>query len=157
MRTGSSALRWVPLGVALVVMVATGAAMAQNRDAALPGLDGSNLSEADLEQGTTIIVVWASWSPRSRDIVERVNQIEAEWGQRARVVTIDFQEDRATIEAFLAGKNLVVPVYMDSKGVFSKKHAVTTLPGILIYSEGQLAHRGRLPRDANALIGRILG
>ena len=75
----------------------------------------------------------------------------------ARVVTIDFQEDRSTIKGFLSGKNLTVPVYLDSKGVFSKKHAVTTLPGILIYSDGQLAHRGRLPRDANALIGRILG
>ena len=150
-------LRGVLICLALLAVVSAGASMAQDRDVALPGLDGGQLSEADLSRQATIVVIWASWSPRSRDIVQRVNQIQADWGKSARVVTIDFQEDRSTIKDFLAGKNLTVPVYLDSKGVFSKKHAVTTLPGILIYSDGQLAHRGRLPRDANALIGRILG
>jgi thiol-disulfide isomerase/thioredoxin len=142
---------------ALAVLLASGAALAQGGEVALTGLAGGQLTDAELAEGTTIVVVWASWSPRSRDIVERVNEIEADWGEQARVVTVNFQEDRATIESFLEGKNLAVPVFLDSKGVFSKKRSVTTLPGILIYSEGDVVHRGRLPRDVSALIGRVLG
>jgi thiol-disulfide isomerase/thioredoxin len=142
---------------ALMVLLMAGAALAQGGGVALAGLAGGQLTDADLAEGTTIVVVWASWSPRSRDIVERVNQIEAEWGDSARVVTVNFQEDRTTIEGYLEGKGLTAPVFLDSKGAFSKKRSVTTLPGILIYKDGEVAHRGRLPRDASALIGRVLG
>jgi thiol-disulfide isomerase/thioredoxin len=142
---------------ALMILLMAGAALAQGGGVALKGLAGGQLTEADLAKGETIVVVWASWSPRSRDIVERVNQIESEWGDSARVVTVNFQEDRATIEAYLEGMGLTAPVFMDSKGAFSKSHSVTTLPGILIYKDGEVVHRGRLPLDASALIGRVLG
>ncbi len=72
-------------------------------------------------------------------------------------MTVNFQEKRPDIERVLAGKKLASPIYLDSDGAFSKKNAVTTLPGLLIYKGGRLAHRGRLPDDADALIGRILG
>lgn len=132
-------------------------AVAQGRDAPLPGLQGGQLSQGDLLKGTSIVVVWASWSPRSRDIVTNVNAIEQSWGSKARVVTVNFQEDRSTIESFLSGKRLSVPVYLDAKGAFSKKHAVTTLPGLLIYKDGQVAYRGRLPNDVDRLISQVLG
>jgi thiol-disulfide isomerase/thioredoxin len=157
MRGFNRAFRWLAGSAALAMLLSVGVATGQARDLVLPGLAGGALSEADFQEGTTIVIVWASWSPRSRDIVDRVNEIEARWGKQARVVTIDFQEDRGVVEGFLKGKNLAVPVYLDSRGAFSKKHSVTTLPGILIYADGELAHRGRLPSDANALIGRILG
>src|SRR5947207_15784825 len=51
---------------------------------------GERLNEADLARGSTIVVVWASWSPRSRNIVERVGPLAGRWGSQARVVTVNF-------------------------------------------------------------------
>lgn len=118
----------------------------------LPGLRGGQLTEQDLASGATVIVVWASWSPRCRDIVERANAIAASWGGRARVVTVDFQEDGADVERFLAGKDLRAPVYLDRDGEFSKANAIATLPGLIVYRDGQARYRGKLPADPDAVI-----
>lgn len=141
--------------VAVALLVLALPALAQ--DLTLPGLRGGQLRESDLARGETIVIVWASWSPRGRDIVERVNAIQGRWGNRARVVTVNFQEDRATIEKFLQGRRLSAPVFLDTDGAFSKKHAVTSLPGLLIFKDGETAYRAKLPDDPDAVIGQILG
>lgn len=141
----------------MLAAVAAQPALAQGRAISMPGLSGGQLSEGDLESGTWIVLVWASWSPRGRDIVDRANAIEGTWGNKANVVTVNFQESRPDIEKFLSGKGLKAPVYLDSNGAFSKKNAVTTLPGLLIFKGGTVVHRGRLPDDVDALIGRFLG
>lgn len=147
--------------VAVLATMACGAPFATELFAADPivleGLAGERLSEAELERGTTIVVVWASWSPHCRDVVSRVNALSAAWSARARVVTVVFQEDAESVRAFLAGQGLKAPVYLDTSGAFSKKHAVTTLPGLLIFQDGKRGYGGRLPPDADALIARTLG
>lgn len=122
----------------------------------LAGLHGEQLAEADLAHGSTIAVIWASWSPRSRDIVERVNALAVRFGGQARVITVDFQEDRPAIEKFLASKTLSAPVFLDADGAFSKKYAVATLPGLLVVKEGQVAYRGKLPDDPDRAIADAL-
>lgn len=141
-----------------VVLVGLALALpAPAQDVRLPGLRGGQLTDGDLAQGATVIVVWASWSPRGKDIVDRVNAIERRWGNRARVVTVNFQEDRGTVQEFLSGQNLSAPVYLDADGAFSKKHAVTTLPGLLVIRDGSVAYRGRLPDDPASILDETLG
>ncbi|HKH43991.1 MAG TPA: TlpA disulfide reductase family protein [Thermoanaerobaculia bacterium] len=123
----------------------------------LQGLGGERLIESDLARGTTIVVVWASWSPRSRDIAARVSPLAQRWGGQARVVTVNFQEDRAAVESFLAGKNLGATVFLDPDGAFSKKYAMATLPGLLIIKDGQVVYRGKLPENPDRVIGEFLG
>ena len=123
----------------------------------LQGLGGEQLADADLARGTTIVIVWASWSPKSRDIVARVNPIAQRWGSRARVVTVNFQEERAAVEQFLSGKGLGAAVFLDPDGAFSRKYAMATLPGLLIIKDGQVAYRGKLPDDPDRVIGEFLG
>jgi hypothetical protein len=72
------------------------------------------------------------------------------------VITVDFQEDRAAVERFLAGKSLAAPVFLDSDGAFSKKYAVATLPGLLVVKEGQAVYRGKLPDDPDRTIADAL-
>jgi thiol-disulfide isomerase/thioredoxin len=126
------------------------------QDWRLPGLEGGALSRADVAQGATILVVWASWSPRCRDIVSRVNELAGRWGGQARVVTVNFQEERSTVSGFLAGQGLRVPVFLDSDGNFSKDHRVSTLPGLVIYRDGAVAYQGKLPDDADEAISAAL-
>ncbi len=122
----------------------------------LPGLGGGELTSADLDRGAIVLVVWASWSPRCRDIVELANGIEQRWGSRARIVTVDFQEDPAAVEKFLRGKGLRVPVFLDRDGEFSKAMKVTSLPGFLVFQSGELRFQGRLPADVDGTLTDLL-
>lgn len=144
--------RWL-LGLSVLVLLATPVAA---QDIRLQGLGGERLAESDLARGTTIVVVWASWSPRSRDIAARVSPLARRWGGQARVMTVNFQEDRAAVEGFLAGKDFGAAVYLDPDGAFSKKYAMATLPGLLIIKDGQVVYRGKLPDDPDRVIGEFL-
>jgi len=144
------------LAASLFAFPPGGARSASAQEIHLVGLGSERLGDAELAQGTVIVVVWASWSPRSHDIVERVKSLAGRWGARARVVTVDFEEDRPAIESFLAGRSLGVPVFLDSDGVFSKKYAIATLPGLLVLKEGKTVYHGKLPDDPDRLLTDLL-
>lgn len=141
--------------LALVGSLWLGAPAAHAQGIVLDGLRGGQLSEGELNRGSNIVLVFASWSPRGKDIHARANQINSRWGSRARVVLVDFQEDRSQVESFLQGKNVQPPVYLDTDGSFSKKYAVTTLPSLLVLQDGNVAFRGALPDDPDRVLGGI--
>ncbi|HVS02269.1 MAG TPA: TlpA disulfide reductase family protein [Thermoanaerobaculia bacterium] len=147
--------RWIAALAGLLLLLGAGAGGAQN-GWRLSGLDGGELREADLARGTAVVVIWAGWSPRCRGIVDQVNALAAEWGGRARVVTVNFQESPDEARGFLRGKSLRVPVFLDTDGAFSKRHHVSTLPGLLVYKDGRVAYQGKLPDDPSEVVGRAL-
>ncbi len=144
------------VGLTLLLVAASLAFAAPPPNIRLPGLDGGALTSADLGSGNVVVIVWASWSPRCRDIVERANAIQQKWHGQARVVTVDFQEDGARVREFLSGKQLQAPVYLDSDGAFSKSMAVTSLPGLVIFHGGSATYQGKLPADVDSTIERSL-
>jgi thiol-disulfide isomerase/thioredoxin len=141
---------------ALLLVLLSNAFAASAQEIHLTGLAGERLSDADLAQGTTIVVVWASWSPRSHDIVERMQPLAGRWRAQAKIMTVDFEEDRKVVEAFLAGKTLGLPVFLDTEGAFSKKYAVATLPGLLVVKEGKTLYHGKLPEDPDRLLATLI-
>ncbi len=147
------------LGLALVVLFLTPIVQplqGQEHGLRLPGLEGGEFKESDLENGDTILIFWASWSPRCRDIKQRVEDISRRWGKVARVITVNFQEEPGEIRDFLGTGKTTFPVFLDTSGNFSKKHLITTLPSLLVYRDGDRVHRGRLPAEADAILGKIL-
>lgn len=146
----ATALCLALLGVGL----AGGPAAGQNAE--LRGYRGPDLTAADLGKGSTVLVVWASWSPHCRDIAERINRLQSRWGGEARVVAVNFQEDRDDVERFLQGSSLRVPVFLDVEGSFGKKHGITWLPGLVVYRDGEVVHAGRLPEDPDRLLRELL-
>ena len=144
--------------VALLAVLAAGACARQAaaQEIVLPGLDGGQLRESDLGRGSVIAVVWASWSPRGRDVVAKVNDIESRWGSRARVITINYQESRAEVESFLAGKGLRAPVFLDTEGDFSKKYSKPNLPVLLVFRDGEQPVKTALPDDPHPTIAGAL-
>lgn len=137
------------------VLVAPSTALAAE-DALTRG-DGRSLEAGELGQGAVVLVFMASWSPRCRDVIERVAQIQARWGDRTRLVIINFQEEPADMERFLAGKSTEAEIFYDRDGIFSKEYAITFLPGLLVLENGAVAFRGRLGRNPNGIIAEILG
>ena len=142
----------VAAAICLVALLA--AASPAAADWVLPRLgEGRPLGPEAISTGLVIVVVWTTWSPRGGDIVDRLNGIEAEWGDRARVVSVVFQESPEAIERFLAGRNLDVPVYLDSGNAeFSKRHNVTQVPRLLVFKDGSIAVNVNLSGDPSALI-----
>lgn len=130
---------------------------AQARQYQLEGLGGGKLGASDLSKGAVIVVVFASWSPRGKDVVNQTNQIYDQWGKQAKVIMVDFQEDRSDVEAFLQGKSSKAAVYLDQDGSFSKRYSVTHLPGLLILKDGSAVFSGRLTKDSDAVISQALG
>ena len=130
---------------------------AQARPFTLEGLRGGALGPADFAQGVVIVVVWASWSPHCRNIVPQVDAIVATGGSQAKVIMVNFQEDRVDAEAFLAGGRPAAAVYLDQSGAFSKAHSVTNLPGLVIFKDGAIAFSGKLSRDPDSIISQTLG
>ncbi len=152
-------VRTLPIGLLLLLALIVPPAQlrAADEDQGLPGLDGGRLTEADLAEGYTIIVVWASWSPRSRNLGERVQELEARWGKHARVITVNFQETPDKARVFVRKQRLAVPVYLDREAVFAKRYAVTSLPFLLVLGDGETEFAGKLPSDPDAVIERAIG
>lgn len=138
-------------------LMALGGTPAQaQRGRTLPGLSGGQLTSADLAQGTHIIIVWASWSPRCRDIAPRVNDLVQKLSGKGRVTTVNFQEEPAAIQEFVRQHPLDAPIFLDRDGEFSKGHAVTTLPGLIVLRQGEVLFQGRLAAEAEAQIQDLL-
>ncbi len=130
---------------------------AQPLEVNLRGLRGKSLTTSEVAQGNTLLVVWTTWSPRCREtIVERLNSLQGRWGQSARIFGVSFNEEGGEVESFLAGKNLSVPILLDADGSFSKKHAITTLPGLVVVQNGQVTYAGKLPDTPDALLSGLL-
>lgn len=150
-------------GLALALILALAPPCAAQDDTAdrnrlvLQRLDGEALTVADLGRGTTLLVVWASWSPRCRDVTSRIDRLAKTWGGQARVASVVFQEDAETAREAVDHRGLEAPVYLDLSGDFSKRHAVTTLPMLLIFRDGELAFRGKLSGNPDPVVERILG
>jgi thiol-disulfide isomerase/thioredoxin len=119
-------------------------------------LGGGRITDAELHQGNAIVILWASWSPRSRGIAERINAIARRWGGRARVIAVDFQEDEDEVAAFVAKSKMDVPVCLDLDGAFSRRYDLATLPGLLVLRNGEAVVHERLPDDPDRTIAAAL-
>lgn len=142
------------LSLLLAVAVAVSAPAADWGD--LRSLSGEPVAAAELARGKVILVVWASWSPRCRDIVPRINAIARRWSGQAKVIAVDFQEEPADVERFLAGQNLTARVAIDRDSSFAKKHGITWLPGLVVLDDGRAVHAGKLPDDPDSLLASLL-
>lgn len=119
-------------------------------------LDGSALKSGAFD-GDAIVVFFASWSPRCRDVAKRAQELHDQWGGRASVFLVAFQEGEEEVRSFLAGAGTEVEVLRDADGSFSKRHGITTLPSLLVIESGSVAFRGRLPSDADSILRPIFG
>jgi thiol-disulfide isomerase/thioredoxin len=119
-------------------------------------LDGSTL-EPDALEGDAIVIFFASWSPRCRNVVAQASSLQQEWGTRAAVFLVSFQESEEEVRAFLDSADVDIEILRDVDGSFSKRHGITTLPSLLVLEGGTVAFRGRLTADASSALRPIFG
>ncbi len=130
--------------------------LAQGQPLDLRGLRGERLTDADLARGAVVAVVWASWSPRGRNVADRVQALERSWSGKARVLTVNFQEDAPAVESFVGAHRWQSPVFLDPDGLFAKRYAVATLPGLVVLRDGKAVYKGKLPDDPDPVVAGAL-
>ena len=152
-RMGRIPSRTVLLALAGLLLLPPGANAAVEI-AGLTHRDGTAV-EADEVSGNSLFVVFSTWSPKCRDILERVGEIHGEWGGRVQIFLVNFQEDGAAVDKFLSASPLPFEVLLDPDASFSKKHKITYLPSLLAVKDGSVAFRGKLPSKANPVLRPI--
>lgn len=145
--------RTVWLGLVGLLLLPPGATAAVEI-AGLTHRDGTAV-DADEVSGNSLFIVFSTWSPKCRDILERVRELHGEWGGRVRIFLVNFQEDAATVDKFLSAGPSPVEVFLDPDASFSKKHKITYLPSLLAVKDGSVAFRGKLPSDADPVLRPI--
>ncbi|HEX4953223.1 MAG TPA: TlpA disulfide reductase family protein [Thermoanaerobaculia bacterium] len=148
--------RLVAAGLSLLLAIAVALPALAAERGGLQSLTGESIGAAELARGKVILVVWASWSPRCRDIVPRINAIARRWSGQAAVMAVNFQEEPAEVSRFLTGQGLSARVAIDRDSSFAKKHGITWLPGLVVLDEGRSLYGGKLPDDPDSLLASLL-
>lgn len=134
--------RWVQIALVASCLLALPVLAESVR---LKGVGGGELTDSDLARGSHVVVFWASWSPRGRDLPQRVAALAERFGSRARVVAVNFQEDPQAVERFVREQPFGVPVFMDQDGALARRYRITQLPGLLVLVDGEARYAGSLP------------
>lgn len=148
--------RTIGAALASFTMALAMASGVQAQDWRLSGLGGQDLTPAGIAQGNVIVVTWATWSPAAKGLAPRVNALEQRWSGKAKVYTVNFQEDAAKVRSFVSATPFNAPVLLDLEGTFSRSYSIANLPGLLVLKNGQVAYRGKLPDDSDGLLAGLL-
>jgi thiol-disulfide isomerase/thioredoxin len=135
------------MAAGVLALVLSAVALSAQEGVRLPGLRGDALSEADLQRGSTVVVVWASWSPKCRDVPAQLETLDRD-AAGAKVISISYQEEEAAAAAFVRERGLRGPVYLDRDGAFARRHGLATLPAFVVFRDGSVVARGRMDADA---------
>ncbi|UCF31412.1 MAG: redoxin domain-containing protein [bacterium] len=109
------------------------------------------------EEGLTVLVFWATWSPRSQPALEAWNQFARDYSDHNITVlaaNADHQHmeaaDIAKVDAFLADHEIDLPAYIDDNLVHFNEIGVIVLPTTLFFEpDGTLVYKmGSFPTSA---------
>lgn len=129
-----------------------------------PDIEAAALSgdAVDLDdwRGTPVVVVfWASWCGPCRQEVPELASLQAHYGQRVRIVSVNAGEDPAVAARAVREWGIAWPVVPDPTAAIARAYAVSAIPLVLVLdAEGVVRYRGNgMPSDAHRLLDGLLG
>jgi thiol-disulfide isomerase/thioredoxin len=133
--------RGVKALIALLLAAATGTGLATVRfgapppDFKLSGVaDARTLSQL---RGTPVVVnFWASWCPPCTDEMPYFERLKSEYGDRVRVLTVDWNEDPAVAEAYLKSQHIDLPVVSDRQSRIYTAYSLSEVPDTVVLDAG---------------------
>jgi thiol-disulfide isomerase/thioredoxin len=124
------------LAVVLLAM-ATGTGLATVRygapppDFQVPTQRGSE-ALSQLKGKPVVINFWASWCPPCTDELPYFERLQADYGDRIRVITVNWAEDPGTALAYLRAKHLDLPVVSDPQSKIYAAYSLSEVPDTLV-------------------------
>jgi peroxiredoxin len=117
-------------------------------DFELPLLDGTTFRLSDQRGDWLVVNFWATWCPPCRaemPVFQALHKAPSEAARalgQVKVIAINRDESKATVQAFLDELKLDLPVALDAGGKVSNRYGVLSLPiTYFVDSEGVVRHR----------------
>lgn len=121
----------------LVLAAATGTGLATVHygapppDFQIPTRQGSELL-SQLRGKPVIINFWASWCPPCTDELPFFERLRQQYGDRVRVVTVDWNEDPSVAVDYLHTQHLDLPLVADRQSKIYSAYSLTEVPDTLV-------------------------
>jgi peroxiredoxin len=113
-------------------------------DFTLTALDGQSLHLAALKGKPVVLDFWATWCPPCRKLLPSIQKLHDEMGDKVAVIGVN-DEDRATVQRFVADNHVTVPQALDTDHAVSAAYGVQGIPfTVFIDKDGNIAavHEG---------------
>jgi peroxiredoxin len=107
---------------------------------ALTGLDGKQVSSADLKGSVYVLDFWATWcGPCVAALPHLDETYKSLKGSGLKVYACDQQEDKDTVQKFVTDTKLSIPVLLDSDGKVGQAYGVQGIPQtVVIGKDGKI-------------------
>ena len=127
----------VNLLAALVLAVATGTGLsAVHYGAPPPDFNvptNSGIEPLSQLRGKPVVInFWASWCPPCTDEMPYFQRLKDLYGDRVRVITVDWNEDPATAAAYLRAQHLDLPVVSDRQSKIYAAYSLSEVPDTVV-------------------------
>ena len=95
----------------------------------LSDINGTRVYFSDFDNTPLILTFWATWKDDAADQIKIFDDYSSRNTQGLfRIVTVNSQEDKSAVGAFVRRGNYDVPVLLDRAGAVGKAYGIETLP-----------------------------
>ncbi len=128
-------------------------------DFQLAGLDGAQLTLADLHGSPAVLVFWTAWCPVCKEEAPHLNALSEKYGpQGVRVVGVNIQDSPARTEGGIKDFGIRYRVVRDADASVSRRYKVTGTPTVIFLDRnGVVRYFGNgLPEDYSSHLDALL-
>jgi peroxiredoxin len=122
----------------------------------LTNAKGKKISFADYKGKVTLVNFWATWCRPCVEEIPSLNRLRKRMqGKPFQLISVDYAEDRDTIEAFMQDVNVDFPVLLDTDGTVSAKWGVVVFPSTFVIDpDGKIVYgvKGGIHWDTEEVI-----
>ena len=96
---------------------------------------------SDMRGKPLIINFWASWCPPCTRELPYFERLRAEYGDRIRIVTVNWNEDPAVAQAYMRANHLDLPLVTDERSKIYEAYSLTKVPDtIVLDADGKVTY-----------------
>lgn len=134
----------LPAALVLAAIAGTGLRAVQfgspPPDFAVPSPHGS-VAISRLVGKPLVINFWASWCPPCTNELPYFARLQSQYGDRVRIITVDWDEDPAVAAAYLRARHLVLPLVSDERSKIYAAYSLSEVPDtIVLDAQGNVAY-----------------